>query len=323
VKRTAPFLQPELLNWKYDQPRPDWRGSRSYGWMAGEEIAAHACICPVTYRLPVGQEITGSHFIDWAAGRRVVGAGGLVLRKLASMFDVLLAIGGSSDTQQVLPRLGFQVAGEIALFARVMRPWRQFRTDPFPRGWKAGPRLARNWLWSRTQPPEAPAKWTYSPITAFDSNHETLFEASVPFPATRRTSALMNYWLRCPGAAVSAYLVRDGSGLKGWFLLSRIAGVMRIADLRVLSAEVADWEAAFALATRAAYTDPLGCELAAAAAMPLAAAAIRRNGFRLRKTDPVFVLDPKGVLRGHMPVEITMMESDAAYLYTPAYPYLS
>ena len=290
--------------------------------MAGEEIAAHACLCPVAYRLP-GQEISGSHFIDWAAGRRVVGAGGLLLRKLASMFDVLLAIGGSSDTQQVLPRLGFQVAGEIAFFVRVMRPWRQFRTDPFPRGWKAGPRLARNWLWSRAKLPKAPSKWTYSPIAAFDSRHEALFEVPVQFPATRRTPALLNYWLRCPGAVISAYLVSDGGGPKGWFLLSRVAGVMRIADLRVLSSEAADWAAAFALATRAAYADSQACELVAAAATPLAAGAIRHNGFRLRKTDPVFVLDPKGMLRGHMPVEITLIETDAGYLYTPEYPYLS
>jgi hypothetical protein len=323
IGQTAPFLTPALLDWKYHQPRPDWPGSRSYAWMAGEEIAAHACICPITYRLPEGREITGSHFIDWAAGRRAVGAGGLLVRKLASMFDVLLAIGGSDDTQQVLPRLGFQAAGKIEFFVRVMRPWRQFRTDPFPRGWKAGPRLARNWLWSLMRMPDAPQSWTCSPVAAFDSRHQALLEAPVPFPASRRTPALMNYWLRCPGAAISAYVVSDKSGPKGWFLLSRIAGVMRIADLRVVSAEAADWEAAFALATRTAYQDPLGCELAAAATMPLAAEAIRRNGFHLPKTDPVFVLDPKGVLLRQMPIEITMMESDAAYLYTPGYPYLS
>jgi hypothetical protein len=293
--------------------------------MAGEEIAAHACLCPVTYRLPetTDREISGSHFIDWAAGRKVVGAGGLLLRKLSSMFNVLLAIGGSNDTQQVLPKLGFQIAGEIAFFVRVMRPWRQFRTDPFRRGWKAWPRLARNWLWSRARLPEAPAKWTYSPVTAFDSRHEALFKAPVPFAAARRTSALLNYWLRCPSAVISAYLLRNADEPKGWFLLSRVAGVMRIADLRVLSGEVADWAAAFALATRAAYADSLGCELVAAATMPLAAEAIRCNGFRLRKTDPVFVLDPKGVLRGHTPVEITLIESDAGYLYSPEYPYLS
>jgi hypothetical protein len=321
--RTAPFLNSELLDWKYDEPRPNWQGSRSYAWMAGEEIAAHVCLCPVTYRLPGGRQITGSHFIDWAAGRRVAGAGGLLVRKLASLFDVLLAIGGSDDTQQVLPKLGFQVKGKIELFARVMRPWRQFRTDPFPRGWKTGPRLARNWLWSRAKLPRAPAQWTCSPVSAFDTSHEALLEAPVPFPATQRTAALMNYWLRCPGAAISAYLVSDGFGPKGWFLLSRIAGVTRIADLRVLSNQASDWTAAFALATQAAYTDPLGCELTAAAATPLAVEAIRRNGFHLRKTDPVFVLDPKGALLPHMPVEITMMESDKAYLYTPAHPYLN
>jgi hypothetical protein len=87
--RTTPFLDPELLDWKYDNPRPDWQGSRSYAWIAGEEIAAHACLCPVTYRLPGGRQITGSQFIDWAAGRRVAGAGGLLAMRHISIIPLI------------------------------------------------------------------------------------------------------------------------------------------------------------------------------------------------------------------------------------------
>jgi hypothetical protein len=58
---------------------------------------------------------------------------------------------------------------------------------------------------------------------------------------------------------------------------------MRIADLRVLSKskEASDGTAAFALSAQAAYNDPSGCELATAA-----------TASPLRKTDPVFLLDP-------------------------------
>ena len=45
----APFVQPALLRWKYDEPRPDWSGPRSFIWKNGHAITAHACMCPVTY----------------------------------------------------------------------------------------------------------------------------------------------------------------------------------------------------------------------------------------------------------------------------------
>jgi hypothetical protein len=110
---------------------------------------------------------------------------------------------------------------------------------------------------------------------------------------------------------------------RGWFLLARVAGVLRIADLRIDSAGPKDWQAAYAVATRTACADPLGCELIAAAATPLMKEAIGRNGFRFHHAEPVFLLDSQGLLADHGPLEIALMESDAAWLYTPGYPYMS
>jgi hypothetical protein len=76
-----------------------------YAWTAGEEIAAHGVSMPRNLSLAGGPANQGQPFpfIDWAAGRRV-----------------LLAIGWAHDTQQVLPKLGSQVAGKIGFFVRVM-----------------------------------------------------------------------------------------------------------------------------------------------------------------------------------------------------------
>jgi hypothetical protein len=317
LPKTAPFVEPGLLNWKYDAPRPDWPGSRSYAWMEDGQIAAHACLCPVTYRVG-DQEIKASYLIDWAAGRKSPGAGALLQRKLASFFQVLLAIGGSRDTQQILPKLGYRLAGEIAIFVRVVRPWRQFRTDPFPRGWKAPLRLARNLFWSRVPAPSWPQGWACSPIPAFDSSYAPLRGGS-----TERTPELMSYWLRCPGAAMSAFRVDERFGASGWFVLSRVAGVMRIADMRIDAADPEGWRAAYALATQAALADEQVCELVAAASTPLAQDALRRNGFRLHHTEPLFLLDPQSLLIGRVPLEVALIESDAAYLYDPKHPYLT
>jgi hypothetical protein len=138
-----------------------------------------------------------------------------------------------------------------------------------------------------------------------------------------RAAVPRGYWLQCPGAKISAFLVSDGSRTRGWFLLARVEGVLRIADLRIDSAEPKEWQAAYAVATRTACADPSGCELIAAASTPLVREAIGRNGFRLHHTEPVFLLDPKGRLANHGPLEITLMESDAAWLYAPEYPYMS
>src|SRR5438105_15581413 len=55
----APFVEPALLSWKYDAPRPDWSGPRSFVWKDGGAIVAHACMCPVTYSVP-SADVTGS-----------------------------------------------------------------------------------------------------------------------------------------------------------------------------------------------------------------------------------------------------------------------
>ena len=321
----TPFVSPDLLRWKYDDPRPDFTGPRSYVWKdkAGE-IAAHACLFPVTYGLPAG-DIRASYLIDWGALRNSPGAGVALLRLLAGHFDVLLAIGGSPDTVSILPKLGYRRAGELHLFARVLRPWRQFRTDPFPRGWKAPARLARNMLRSRAPLPASPAEWSAQPIVSFDMACQALFEARVhsPFPATRRTPGLMNYMLACPGAAYSAALLRRGGELRGWFVVSRAGRQARVADLWLDSHLVDDWTAGYWLALRTASQDPVACEVIASGSIPIAIEAAAAAGFRPHHIEPIFALDPKILLPSTPAFNVAFLESDLAYHENPAYPYLT
>src|SRR5205085_9169237 len=142
------------------------------------------------------------------------------------------------------------------------RPWRRFRPDPFRRGCKAPLRLARNTIWSLTPGFPPPPSWSDKPVSAFDDSAQPLFDARSrsPFPCTRRTAELMNYFLACPGAKFSAALVLNDGAPRGWYVLSRIAGQTRIADLWVDSESAADWAAAYVLAVRSAAADPEACE---------------------------------------------------------------
>ena len=321
----APFVRPDILTWKYDQPRLDFSGPRSYVWKDGSsEIAAHACLCPVTYSLPAG-DVRASYLIDWAAARSSPGAGVSLLRTMAKNFDVLLAVGGSPETLEILPKLGYRRAAELQFFARVVQPWRQFRTDPFPRGWKAPARLMRNTLWSRAGLPPIPPDWSAHPAASFDMSCQPLFEARVhsPFPSTRRTPGLMNYLIACPAAAYSAALVRYKGELRGWFVVTRASGQARIADVWLDSHLVDDWAAAFSLALRTAMEDPETCEVVTAASIPMAVEAAAAAGFRPHHSEPIFALDPKLLLVSAPGINVTLLESDLAYHVNPAYPYLT
>jgi hypothetical protein len=320
----APFVQPALLRWKYDEPRPDWSGDRSFIWNDGEAIAAHACICPVTYRLPSG-DVTGSYLIDWAASRTSVGAGVKLLRALAPRFDALFAVGGSPDTRSILPKLGYRHVCDLRFYARVLRPWRQFQTDPFPRRWKAPLRLARNIVWSLAPMPEAPRDWSEQRIGIFESSAQPLFDARADssFPCSRHTPDLMNYYLRCPSAIFTAALLLRAGVASGWYVLSRVGGQVRIADIWVNSASAADWSAAYTLAAHAALGDPEACELVASASIPPAVEAVTRAGFRFHHAEPVFVLDPRKLFAASQSLNVTFLESDLAYGLDPAYPYLT
>src|SRR4051794_34196950 len=102
----APFVRPEMMRWKYFEPRPDWEGSRSYLMLREGRIFAHGCVVPETFRTAQGR-VTSMRVIDWAGGRNVPAAGVLVMRKLAELTDTVLAIGGSADAMRVLPRMKF------------------------------------------------------------------------------------------------------------------------------------------------------------------------------------------------------------------------
>jgi len=104
---------------------------------------------------------------------------------------------------------------------------------------------------------------------------------------------------------------------------SRIGGQVRIADIWVNSGSAADWSAAYTLALRAASGDVEACELVASASIPPAVEGVARAGFRYHHAEPVFVLDPRKMFADAQSLNVTFLESDLAYGFDPAYPYLT
>jgi hypothetical protein len=260
--------------------------------------------------------------IDWAGSRHMPAAGVLVMRKLAAFTDTVLAVGGSPDAVRVFPKMKFEHRGDADVFVRVIRPWRQFRTDPYPRGWKAPLRLARNILWSRRPLPSPPRGWRAEPVKRFDDAvAPALSYQPQGFTTTERSPAILNYMLDCPGGILSGFLLRQAERIRGYFLLSLVAGQARIAEAWVDSEKPEDWQAAIAVATLQAAAFPETCEILAVSSIQVGREALQRNGYRFRRHDPIFVLDPQRRLAGQPELNLTFVDGDEAYLWVPGYPF--
>jgi hypothetical protein len=252
--------------------------------------------------------------IDWAASPGVPGAGVLLFRKFAGLAPTLLAVGGSAETQNILPKIGFKRVGDLSMYARPVRPFRQFLRRPV-RNAKSAARLARNLAWSRAPLAAVPEGLSAGRVERFEC---------VPVPAAvadaapaRRSPELLNYMLACPGAAFTGFAIREGRETRGYFVLSSVGGQARIADLWTEG----DWTAAFSLAAREAARDPAVCEVAAVASVDRRRSAIQANGFQARGSEPVFLYDPKGLLAEAPPLDVQLLDGDECYLNNPLDPF--
>lgn len=315
----APFLQRDVLEWKYFAPRPDWNGSRSYVLQQDDAFLAHACAWPVKI-VSAGRCYTALVVVDWAGSRTAPGAGIQLLRKMSSFAQILLALGGSPETQHVMPRIGYRVVGEQTLYARVLRPWRQFRARPGRATPREAARLVRNIGFALG--PRAPiGRWTLNEVRALDAN---LLADSLPQEgyASLRSPEFIEYVLASPAAHVTAHVLLKNGEPAGYAILSLINRQLRIAEIRIRSGEQQDWTSATAATLKGAFDFPGACELVAWASNPRLRAALQSNGFRPRGRRPVFVQDPHQLTSAaEASWDLTMLDDDTAFLNVPGYPF--
>lgn len=276
----APFLNLDLLRWKYYETRPDWAGSRSYVMVQDGAVVAHGCAWPVSDRAIC--------LIDWVSAKASAGAGIMLARRMQQLAPVVLSIGGSKMTQQIMPKIGFVPQGLVESYGRVLRPWRQFLQRPGDQGVKGIARLVRNLAWSLS-PGALPEGWS-------------LARKNEP-----------DYLTRCPGAEVSRYdLVADGRK-RGECVVSRVGPQVRLASIAADALTPA-----IAAVGQSVAASPEACELIGLADNGLARAAFLANGFREREARKLFVYGPKEAVP-----PIDMLADDMFYLNVPAHPFLT
>lgn len=316
----APFVDRRLLQWKYFESGPQWEGSRGYVLRNDNAIQAHCGVWPV--HLTVSEkEVTCLCFVDWVSDRNVPGRGFLLKKKLMSFAETAIVVGGTEDTRAVIPKLGFKVASDVRFFVRVARPWQQFRTRPSEGVGRDMARLVRNTAWSRFDVKSSVHKgWSAEQVHTFD---DRLLDGcrKREDPTPWRSVEYLNYWLRSPTVSISGFAIQKDKKNLGYFLLSRVGGQTRIADLRLSSTSQEDWNAAYSLAEQVAAADPRTCEIIAVASTLFAELALRSSGFRQRGSAPLFLYDPQKKLRDSPPIFWNLIDGDAAYISDPEHPY--
>ncbi len=306
TEASAPFLSPALMRWKYWLPREDFDGPRAYLSERDRRIVAHVGLWPITIHEARGTR-RGVHMIDWGADPAAPGAGVALMQFAAREFDFVFSIGGTGDTQRILPRLGFQVVAEAVTFARPLRPWRQAWRHQ-SRDWRLPARTLRNFWWSVSPFSVAPHGCEAAELDADTAGELRL-------SAQNRDAGFFRFLSRCPCARSLTFRLNHGGRDKGLLLLLADGEQARIGGLWLDSPGTDDWQSALQLARDTAVRHTSASELVYRTSAAECQAAALAAGLRIRARDPLFFLG-KGGAAGLVLPEANLADDDAAFLFT-------
>ncbi len=309
---------PAELYWKYWQPRADAPDPRSYVLIHGGEIIAHAGIVPGACVI-AGRRLTIFHIVDWVARADSAGAGVSLMKHVGLLADGLLAIGGSEQTQHILPHVGFTPCGTATAYVRPLRPLRILRGGGGPLGRRLG-RTVRGAYWAATarRGGGGRKRWRVQLIGA--EGVEALADVLGAGPAIgavrlERSPQRLAYLLTCPLARMTLHGAERDGRMCGYFLLAHAKGQVRLADCRVASDEPADWQAVVQCAVDAARRHGTAIELAASTSDPMLADALEESGFKRRGALAVRIKMKTGSVVPPAALAVHMIDDDAAYLH--------
>lgn len=309
-----PVVRPEVEQWKYWRARPDWPASRSYVLTDHGKLIAHGAVVPGVLAWDGGR-VTVVHVVDWAARADAAGAGLTLVKRLGSIADGAISIGGTAHTREILPHLGFKSVGAATGYARPLRPLRILGTRARSR-LRLLPRVARSMLWVARAPVRGGEEFRVRRITA-----DALSEVCAAFPTAspdlavlERSEHSLRHALECPLVPMELYALERSGDLQGYFLLAIAGPQARLADCWMVSRDPADWRALIQCAVRQARQHRGVAELTAWASDPLLADSLEHCAFHPRKTQPLLLMMRAGLAAPPGALRVQMIDADAAYL---------
>lgn len=310
----SPNCRPQDLHWKYWRERFDWQGARSFILTDEDRVIAHGSAVPGSIAWG-DRRASVLQVVDWAASPRFPSAGVSLFRQVGQLADIHVSVGGSRDTREIIPLIGFKPLCDITGYVRPLRPWRILA--PGARvGWRLGARLLRGLLWKVRAPPIDAGDFRARRI---GPEELALLGCVLPHPKAglavlERSPALFAHALACPMVASELYGIEQRGRMRGYFLLTFAPAQARVADLWVESEDPAEWRAGIHCAIGRAMQHEEVAEIIGWASTPELSARWRECGFHARTEDPVMVRQ-RGALQIPSRVHLQMLDTDAAYLH--------
>lgn len=279
VPAASRMFSSEHMDWKYWRPWPDGPASRSYVLRRHDRIVAHGAVLPLVLECSP-QPLHLTHLYDWAAEPGAVGAGAVLLGRIAALSDAMLIVGGSALTQRMAEPLGFTRREDVGLFA-----WRGLASAALP----------ANVL----------------PLTSASVVSER--SPTARFSCRRTTPMLLNH-THCPVVRFEAFQLTGSASCTG-FMLSFAPAQARIVALWSSSPRPADWFELVSSAARSASFLAPGAEVVCMSNTEVESAALSAYGFRRCGAVPMFVKAARGVLPAEPEIAFQMLDGDVAFLH--------
>lgn len=310
----APFAAPDVLRWKFFDPRGDRGAPRS--WIARDEegrLIGHLGLCPSAFvgaGVP-GGEVATLHMIDWLSTQPGSGVGARLMLRAHQGVPTAYGFGGSAAGRAVIGGGGYKLVGTVPVYQRVLRLGPAWRAGRFAH-W--GRDLFRT-LRHRPQTPRTPVELRAA--ATFGAEIEPVLEAYWRADVgTDRRPAMLNHMLRYPRGGITGWLLTQDGRVRGFGLLSLVeqggtqAG--KIVDCVLDDLDPGLWHAAHFALTEELVRQ--GAEHAIGfASTEWAAAALRACGFITRHSLEFRLRDKGGLIPEGAVFHLTPLEADYAY----------
>jgi hypothetical protein len=320
----ADFAAPEVLRWKYLEPRgEDDEAPRSY--LARDEegrIIGHVGICRTTFEggaMP-GVRIATLHMIDWLGSPEHRSVGASLMRKAYEKVPTQFGLGGSDAARVIGNPTGYAMKDPVPVYQRVLRPLHWLRVPAL--GFAArGSRLARDLVRKELSPARlAQIRVELRQVSSFGVELEPITErAKTHVILTGHNPKRLNHLLQFPRQAMSGWqLIVPPNRLYGFAVLNLIpqhGGRVRlgkIVDCLLVDTDVRLWHGAIlALTQELGYQ---GADFAQTfASTPWMAEALQRSGFSSRFALEFMIRDRQKLLPVGIPFHLMPIEADYAY----------
>ena len=254
------------------------------------------------------------HPIDWVASSAVPGGGALLLRSMRALRDLSICVGGTPVARTVIAQTGYKARGEMAFLARPLRPWRQFASHQH-RNWKLPVPAGRQRVVDAGPSPRPRPRVVGAPHSARARARRGPARASHRRRGRREISRavpVLPALSRCPLRALPGEPGHAAGRILPPELRPRAGAHRRCVERR---GDAGGLEEPVSARRAGRHRGGSTAEIAAAACLAPAQAALEDSGFRRHDSMPIMLFDPRRQIAEAGAIHLQMIDNDFSFLH--------